>query len=225
MDEAKIVLEFLRALAWPATVIGLTTLFRKEIRSLIIRIRHAELPGGMSVDLQDNIQQAQRLSQKVETAEHRQEKRNAPVIPLTEANARMIQLGLRPSPSGLDMAYYRGLAAQDPTLALAGLRIEIDVLARNLVKGFGVSADPKDSGLRLLRRLFDSGAITQDQFDLAQRVLQVCNAAIHGQLVSREQSESIIEVTEVLAEQYLAWLSWGFDDNWKPSHPATSSGV
>jgi len=58
----------------------------------------------------------------------------------------MIHLGLRPSPSGLDMSYYRSLADQDPNVTLAGLRIEIDILARNLAKGFNVSVNDRESG-------------------------------------------------------------------------------
>ena len=32
-----------------------------------------------------------------------------------------------------------------------------------------------------------------------------------------EWYQEVIKAAEVLFEQYLAWLSWGFDDNWKPS--------
>jgi hypothetical protein len=34
--------------------------------------------------------------------------------------------------------------------------------------------------------------------------------------VSKEQALEIIGAASVLARDYLAWLSWGFDDNWKP---------
>ena len=138
------------------------------------------------------------------------EAENRQSIPLTEANARIIKLGLRPSPSGLDMDYYRKLASQDPTLALAGLRIEIDILANNLAKGFNVLVGPRDSGHALLRKLADAGAITPSQYELTQRVLQLCNFAIHGQHISKEQTESILKLADVLVRQYVSWLSWGF---------------
>lgn len=44
----------------------------------------------------------------------------------------------------------------------------------------------------------------------------VCNATVHGQPVSLEQAKSVIQSAEVLADQYLSWLSWGFDDGWEP---------
>jgi hypothetical protein len=224
MEVATLVAEYLKVLAWPITIIVLVALFRVEVRTLLKRVRKADLPGGVSVDLMEQIEEARHLSEKVEAAP-KSEKHKGPTIPLTEANARMLSLGLRPSPSGLDMAYYRTLAAQDPALALAGLRIEIDILARNLAKGFKVPADLTDAGIRLLRRLNEVGAITSDQFQLAGQVMKLCNAAVHGQLVSQEAANSVINIASVLAEQYLAWLSWGFGDDWMPTRPASGPGV
>ena len=129
---------------------------------------------------------------------------------------RLIKLGLRPSPSGLDLAYYRRLAEQDPNVALAGLRIEIDVQARNLAKGFKVSIDEHDSGSRLFRKVHEGGAITGDQMRLAMKVLRVCNAAVHGITISHHEALDVIASAEVLADEYLAWLSWGFGDDWVP---------
>lgn len=181
------------------------------------RIRHADLPGGVGIDLDQEIKEAKSLSAKVQEQPVPAERQRArPAIPLTEANARMLQLGLRPSPSGLDMSYYRTLADQDPNVALAGLRIEIDVLARNLAKGFKLPASDRESGARLIRRLYDAGAITTEQMQLTLKVLQVCDAAVHGMPVSREDADDVIGVAEVLADQYVAWLSWGFDDGWTP---------
>ena len=136
---------------------------------------------------------------------------------MTEANARLIRLGLRPSPSGLDMTYYRELAEQDPNLALAGVRIELDVQARNLAKGFKVPIGEHDSGGRLLRKLYDSDAIDAEQMQLAMKILSVCSAAVHGNPVSREAAAAVIAIAQVLADQYRDWLSWGFEDGWKPS--------
>lgn len=217
MEVATLVLEFLKVLAWPAVALILCLGFRAELRNLIARISHAELPGGVTVDFPREIQEAKQLSAQVEAAPGRVQKKGHPAIPLTEANARLIQLGLRPSPSGLDMGYYRALASQDPTLALAGLRIEIDILARNLAKGFNVSFSERDGGIRLVRKLHQGDALTDEQMQLTVKVLQLCNAAIHGSAVSREQAETVIDIADVLSAQYLSWLSWGFEDGWKPS--------
>jgi hypothetical protein len=114
------------------------------------------------------------------------------------------------------MNRYFDLAQQDPNLALAGLRMEVEILARNLARGFKLDISPRDSAGVLLRRLLDRNAITADQYGLAQQIVRLCNAAVHGTRVSREEAEAVIDAAKVLAKDYLAWLSWGFADGWTP---------
>lgn len=217
LDLANLVLEYLKILVWPGVVVAISLLFRKEITTIMARLHKAELPGGFKLDFEEEIGEAKKLSDAVERQPLPEKARTKRSIPLTEANARMLHLGLRPSPSGLDMAYYRDLARQDPNVGLAGLRIEIDVLARNLAQGFEVEIEPRDSGQRLLRKLFEAGAITEEQMSLGQKVLSMCNAAVHGQFVSLREAEAVIGSAQVLADQYLSWLSWGFEDGWRPT--------
>jgi hypothetical protein len=219
MDIAKLILEYIKVLAWPLTVLGLSLLFRSEIKKVLARLRKAAFPGGVSVDLQDEVQEVKHLSEKVEATPTPSDRKKAPGIPLTEANARMISLGLTPTLSGLKGSFYRELAQTDPVLALAGLRIEIEAMTRNLAKRFNVSSESGPVS-RLLVSLRDVGGITSDQMQLAMKILKVCNQALHGRAVSREEAEDVIDGAEVLFRSYLEWLSWGFDDNWKPRAPA-----
>ncbi|OIR23921.1 hypothetical protein BTHERMOSOX_1293 [Bathymodiolus thermophilus thioautotrophic gill symbiont] len=72
------------------------------------------------------------------------------------------------------------------------------IISKNLAKGFGVSIDPKrDSGIRLLRKLVEEDAISDDQFQLAVKIMNVCNKAVHGEHVSYEQALSIIDSADV----------------------------
>ncbi|MFZ0798049.1 MAG: hypothetical protein WCA13_18105 [Terriglobales bacterium] len=215
MDIAKLVLEYVKALAWPLTVIALSLSFRSEIKRLLARLRKAVLPGGVSFDLQEEVREVKELSEKVESAPT--ERRKKPGIPLTEANARMMKLGLAPMLSGLDIGYYRSMAETDPVLSLAGLRIDLETMMRNVAIGFKLQFAPSWPVSRVLARLREAGAITPDQMQLAQKIFSVCNQAVHGRFVSREEAEDVIKAAEVLFRQYLAWLSWGFDDDWKPS--------
>jgi len=205
-----------KALAWPVAAFTIALMFRREIRAILSRIRKAALPGGVSIDFQNEIREAQELATQIEPRLPPPDRPQASALPLTEANARMLQLGLQPTPSGLDLNYYRLIAAQDPTLALAGVRIELEILAKNLAKGFKFDV-PRNSSLgTVLRRLRDAGAITAGQLTLAQKVLSLANQAVHGRRVSREEAEEIIGVAEVLVDDYLSWLSWGFGDGWVP---------
>ena len=45
---------------------------------------------------------------------------------------------------------------------------------------------------------------------------RLANAAVHGTQVTVEQANAVIDIATVLTQQYLAWLSWGFDDDWTP---------
>ncbi len=126
MEIAKLILEYLRTLVWPTTVVILSLLFRREITRVFARLSKAVLPGGFSFDLREEVQELKQLSEKVQSAPPSEEQRATPSIPLTEANARMVKLGLTPTLSGLDISYYRARAETDPVLALAGLRIDLE---------------------------------------------------------------------------------------------------
>jgi hypothetical protein len=102
--------------------------------------------------------------------------------------------------------------------AITLLRLEVDVLAKNLAQGFGVKITPIDSGSRLIKRLHDTGAITLEQARLIQKILKLSNSAVHGIAVKTYEANEIIDIANVLVDQYISWLSWGFDDGWKPRH-------
>lgn len=218
MEKAHLILEYIQTVIWPAVVILGLLLFRRPVAAILTRLKGAGLPGGVSLDFSQEVRDAQNLSQEVAKAPMIA-KHVTPMLPVTEANARMLTLGLQPSPSGLDMSRYSDLAQQDPNVALAGLRMEVEYLARNLAKGFKIEFDPRESANKLLHRLIDGDAISQDQYRLAQKIVRLCNAAIHGTRVSREEAEAVIDAARVLAKDYLAWLSWGFNDGWKPNSP------
>ena len=96
MEIAKLVLEYVKALAWPLTIILLSLSFRSEIKRLLARLRKAVLPGGLSVDLQEEVREVKQLSERIKSAPPVEDHRKNPGIPLTEANARMMKLGSRP---------------------------------------------------------------------------------------------------------------------------------
>ena len=181
------------------------------------KIKRLELPGGTSVEtFPEVLEEAKDLSNKFKEEKRPIEEKKHPAIPLTEANARMLNLGLAPSPSGLELSHYRILAEQDPNLALAGLRIETEAMLKNVAKGFKVSISERDGAGIISQKLRERGAITPYQYELINSILKLCNAAVHGQKVTLMQAEEILNIFEVLRDYYISWLSWGFNDDWKP---------
>lgn len=215
MKLAELILEYLKVIIWPSLILGIVLIFRKQIDSRIRDLQKADLPGGVSFSFRAEIQEAEKLSVQVSAEPSPPQAEGSKSLPLTEANLKMLKLGLQPSPSGLNVNYYRDLAVIDPNLALAGLRLEIDVLARNLAKGFKVPIEPQDSGEQLVRKLRDSGAVTKQQAELVSKILGLANAGVRGSVVMRDEANQIINIAEVLVDQYISWLSWGFDDDRK----------
>lgn len=218
MEIAELVLEYVKVLVWPVLVMIIVLIFRKQLYTIIYRIEKASLPGGVSLILRQEVREAKQLSDKIEAAPPSKRAKNATRIPLTEVNARLLSLGLQPSPSGFDGLYYRNLAIQDPNLALAGLRIEVDITLKNLAKGFNVKATSGESSRRLAKRLHESNAISSEQMQLINKILSIGNLAVHGSTtVTFDEAISVIDAAEVVVDEYIAWLSWGFADDWKPS--------
>jgi len=213
LDPISIALEFTRVLIWPCTLVMLILLYRTDIREFIKRLTGLNLPGGASLQAFPNdLETGKRLSAKVEATMSTDARRLQPAIPLTDANARMLNRSLAPSPSGLDLTYYRELAEQDPNLALAGLRIEIETMLKNVATGFQRSIGQRDSAGVIARKLREQGAITTEQFEYLMVVVRLCNAAIHGYKATKQEAEEVLDIASHLVEQYLSWLEWGFPD-------------
>ena len=214
MEIAKIILEYIKVLIWPSIALILLSYYHKEIRAILKNFKKLNLPGGTSVEaFPDELKEARTLSEEVKAESRKEEKRAS--IPLTEANARMIDLGLTPSPSGLELTYYHNLSTQDPNLALAGLRIEAEIMLKNLSKGFKLSLDDKASALLIARKLYEAGNITSRQHELIGIVIRLCNSAVHGQKITAKQANQLFDITSVLVDDYISWLSWGFKDRLK----------
>jgi hypothetical protein len=212
MEIAKLILEYIKVLIWPIIFVIFWVIYRREILALSKEIKEIVLPGGTTLKrFPQQLKEAKELSIKVkEEKSSPQKPKKVTSIPLNEANARMLSLGLAPSPSGLELSYYRSLAEQDPNLALAGLRMEIEILLKNVAKGFKVPINDIESVGIIATRLRDKSAITSNQYELIRDIMGICNAAVHGQRITADQAEQILDIATVLRDQYISWLSWGF---------------
>jgi len=211
MNTAELILEYLKVPIWPSLILSIILLFRQQINNRIRDLQKADLPGGVSFSFRAEIREAEKLSEQV-SAEPAPQARATKSLLTTEANLRMIELGFHPSPSGLNVNYYHDLAVVDPNLALAGLRLEIDVIMKNLAKGFNIAISPQESSEQLVKKLLHFGALNKQQGDLINKILQLTNAGVRGSVVMRSEAEQIIDTAKILVEQYISWLSWGLED-------------
>ena len=213
----KIILEFVGTISWPITVLLMVIVFRRQIRKIVDNAKKVELPGGVSFEIEKEINQAKQLATQV------REERNPETQNLIDkevknqesvANERMKKLGLKLSPSGLDLTYYKNIAQTDPRLALIGLRADFELMLRNLAKGFELDEyERRPPVFRLINDLYEKGAISTKQFDFIRKIFKISNSAAHGAEISKEQAIEILNIGQTLVEDYIAWLYWGFPND------------
>lgn len=228
MEIAKLVLEYIKVLIWPSVTLFLCIYLKDHLDGLFSRLKSAKLPGGVSFELENNIKETVKLAGQVheETIEKNQKYKNVQSLEPEKVNNRLIELGLQPSPSSMNMQYYREMVVDNPNLALAGLRIEVEILIKNLATGFELKIDEKYiSPSRILKLLLEKHAILESQYQLAMNVLSICNKALHGETVTKDQAFTILESADVLIEDYLAWLVWGYSDGMTPSEWLTRPSI
>ena len=220
METSKLILEFVKVLVWPFTTIFILILFRLQLLNLLSRTKRLNLPGGIILETFDQkIEMAKELANEISKENKEKESQHIsdreklkPVTPnYSEANKRMIELGLTPSPSGLEIEYYKELANKDPRLALAGLRIDFELMLNNLAKGFHIEFDNNWSIFKKVQTLLIQDAIDQRQRDFLMIILELSSSAVHGAEISKSQVFEILGISQVLIDDYKSWLHWGFN--------------
>jgi hypothetical protein len=128
--------------------------------------KSVELPGGLKVEFQE----FERVKQEADRA------------------------GLLATPTNRSQEpTYIMVAQEDPILALAGLRIEIERRLRSLAKALGIEAERKGIG-ELLRRLPVKEAISQNELSVLNDLVGLLNRAVHGIDVEARAAQWAIDV-------------------------------
>jgi len=95
-----------------------------------------------------------------------------------------------------------------------GLRQPSGALERGAEFGSTTGSDgntaPHCDAINMFRGPVDKGAISGPRFQPLNKVMELCNAAIHGEPVTKEEADSILDTMKFLADDSIAWLSWGF---------------
>lgn len=213
MEIAKLILEYIKVLIWPIFIILIITWFKNDIVNLIKRAKKIELPGGISFEGYDReIQEAKQIANKVKSKKPKTTKQITKTMDgrIINVNEKLKELGLRTTPSGLSINYYDKIAEDDPSLALARIRIDLDIMLENISRGFNIPINKKDSVFRTTKNLRDRNAITEDQYHLMQKLLRITTAAVHGEDVTKDQAKEVFIILDVLIRDFVSWLDWGF---------------
>lgn len=105
---------------------------------------------------------------------------------------------VRPEPSGRDqrwVATSESLLAEDPVLALAKLRIDLEQGLRRLAFEADIRADPLRLNMdELLQALVEAEKIPEQAHQAIRQVLPVYNAAVHGAAVETDVVRAVLGV-------------------------------
>jgi len=158
-------------LIWPALTIDAITLVLLAIALipwLAPLFKSLELPGGLKVEFRD----LERAGQKAET------------VGLLEPEA--------PSVDGTPHAFEMAVD-EDPNLALAGLRIEIEKRLKRLAESRGVPVRRGGVG-SLLRSLERAEVLKAEERSVLKDMIGTLNEAVHGAEVDSRAAEWALEI-------------------------------
>jgi hypothetical protein len=147
-------------------VVTLTLLLIAILPWLGFIFKSVELPGGLKVEYPD----------------------------LEKASQDAARVGLLSEPERrIEEAPYIAVAEQDPNLALAGLRIEIERRLREIAKKRGLRGERLGMG-QLLRLLRTNEAISKNEDSVLSDLIGLLNNAVHGAEVDLRAAQWAIDV-------------------------------
>ena len=156
---------------WPSLTIDaitVTLIFIALVPWLAPLFKSLELPGGWKIEFQD-----------LERARTKADKAGL----LTSA----------PRNESEKQYSFQLVAQEDPKLALAGLRIEIEKRLNEIAESNGINAGKASVG-RLLRILGEKELLSQEQRSVLSDMVGLLNAAVHGGEIDNRAAEWALDV-------------------------------
>ena len=107
----------------------------------------------------------------------------------------------------------RDLLDADPVLALAALRIEIEKKLKMALKIVDFKGDNRLSISRLIEIFHKKNVLKYEQIKALRKIINMCNKAVHGFSISKDEANNIIGLTEELNKSFAVGYSLDFTDN------------
>ena len=175
---------------WPNSfaVDGFTVsiLFILLIPSIAQYLRRAKIPGA-EFEFKDEIRKTEEIVQRsVEQAEKERTKGKRKFLPFET----------------FKLSAAKELLDSDPVLALASLRIEIERKLRSISELLHLQTGKGTSPSKLIQVLKQKKILSSEQIEALQRIISMCNKAIHGSSISIEEAKEIIHLSEKLNKTF-----------------------
>jgi len=178
-------------------VFTILILFILSIPFVAPYLRKAKLPG-VEFEFKEEIREARELVKlSVEQAEKAESAGRKKILPFET----------------FKLSAARELLDSDPVLALAALRIEIEKRLRSVADFLNLPTRYKWSIPKLIETLRKKDLLYFEQITALQKIIYMCNKAIHGFLVSNENAREIIDLAEELNNSFSVGYSVDFSPN------------
>ncbi len=160
-------------------------------------LKKAKFPGA-EFEFKDEIKETNELVQKsVEQAEKAEDAGEKKILPFETFRLSAVR-------EQLDT---------DHVLSLAALRIEIEKTLRLATKFLEIPKRNKWSISRIIEVLRKKEVFSSEQISALQKIVNMCNKAIHGFPVSKTDAKKIIDLTEKLNNSFSTGYSIDFSPN------------
>lgn len=186
---------------WPnifkVDLISISILFILSIPFVAQFLKKAKFPGA-EFEFKDEIRETQKLVElSVEEAKEIERPEKAKLLKFETFNLYGI----------------RELLDSDPVLALAGLRIEIERKLKLAAHFLDIPVNKQYSILKMLGIFKNNKFLSSYQFNALWNIVTMCNQAIHGSLISKEEAKEIIDIAEELNKSFPNGYSIDFSIN------------
>ena len=206
MEVPELILKYVDTLVWPVVTVFILIYFKNDLSKLFDRAKKIELPGGISIEaFERKLEQAKRLEKEIR-AEKLQAAATDRQQETTQDNMKTTDPGSIPSVRRLDVDLYRELAKSDQQLAVAGLRIDLELMIKKLAAGFGLQLKGDESPSKVINLLFEEGYLNLRQAEYINTILQLSSYALRSDRVTPEQIYSLINLSKTFIEGYNTWL-------------------
>lgn len=177
--------------------ITILILFILSIPFVAQYLRKAKFPG-VEFEFKEEIRETQKLVQlSVEQAEKAESAGEAKILPFETFNLSAV----------------RALLDSDHVLALAALRIEIEKKLRSATDFLDIPMRDKLQISKLIEGVSRKELLSFEQITALRKIVNMCNKAIHGSLISEEEAKEIIDLAEELNKTFSIGYSIDFSPN------------
>ena len=158
-------------------------------------LKRAKVPGA-EFEFREEIESTEKVvKQSVEKSKSKTDGKIRP-LPFETFNTRTVKM----------------LLDSDPILALASLRIEIERKLRRAMKHFKLP-DQKITLSKIIEDLMERGILHPEQVTALRKIIEMCNKAIHGYDITKDEAREIVYLTEELNTSFFVGYSINFYPN------------